>query len=179
MYSGTPELAKPDAPRRGRPRLYRDLSQQIEGARMRKRRQRERERDAGMQTTEIRLDRDSLLALTKCALVTFTDPKALAAALVARALPAYQREIEQLQLLAGTLWTKALPYLHHGRLLEAPGSRHRTGDRTLTHAQWRSITAELAAFRATLTQAGWSPSRIDRFMRRSAEHLALTRKHRG
>lgn len=179
MATEPPQLETSTARRRGRPAIYRDQSQKIEGARLRKRFQRERERHAGLQTAEIRLPAEILTELAQCALLTFTDPKELAARFVATALPAFRQKIERLEKEAGSLWLKATPYLHHGALLQDPGSRHRANGRTLTHEEWRSVIGELTAFRQSLAAEGWPPWRVDRFLRRSAERVALSRKYRG
>lgn len=170
---------EPTTPRRGRPRIYRDRSQEIEGARLRKQRQRERERDSGLVALELRIPAELVNTLTKSAFIAFTDPKALASRIVSEAIPSISAKIEALEIRAGELWTKAQPYLRHGAFLKRPGAKYRPADQTLTHAEWAAVTRELADFRAELTREGWPLHRIDRFLRRSAERRFLRLKHQS
>jgi hypothetical protein len=102
-----------------------------------------------------------------------TDPKALAGFLVKGALIPYRREVESLMARAGAVWIKARPFLRYAAYLERPGSSFRVHDRILTHEDWRPVTEELAAVKIALGRWGWTPARIDRFIRRAGERASV------
>lgn len=155
--------------KRGRPRIFRDMSQKKEDARLRKQRQRQREREAGYATIEIRIPKDLLAAVAYTAALGISTPQSLAAFLVKGALAPYRRELESLATRAAIVWKKAAPMLKYASYLEKPGAVFRIADRQYRHEDWKPVVDELSTIRIALSRYGWTQARVERFIRRAGQ----------